>query len=119
MEKNFVKGIGVALMLCLFLGSGISKLQGQEGPQSPGEHRAMAARYRKEAEETRKAIERHQMMLEIYRKEGPSNPQGRRRMVEHCERVIQFYTQVLEGLEALAQEHEALAQSPASPGSPK
>jgi hypothetical protein len=104
-----------AMILFLLWGSFAPALQGQEGARPTEDHLAIAARYRKEAEETREAIKRHQLMIDIYRK-GPmvANPQGRQRMVEHCERVVQYFTNAAKELEAMAEEHEAMAREPRS-----
>lgn len=96
-------------------------LQGQESTLPAEDHLAIAARYRQEAAETREAIKRHQIALEVYRRgtEKPytaMNPQGRKRMVEHCERLVAYYTDAAKELDAMAAEHEALAKQLRSPG---
>ena len=79
-------------------------------------HQAIAAEYRNEAVEMREAIKRHQIAADIYRKGSEQaygagwNPQGRKQMVQHCERLIAYYTEAAKELEAMAAEHEALAK---------
>ena len=56
-------------------------------------------------------------MINIYRK-GIGEPymgfnsQGRERMVQHCERVIAYYTEAIKELEVMAEAHEAMAKQP-------
>lgn len=108
-------------VLLLLLWSGFAAvLHGQESASAGEDHLTIAARYRQEAEEAREAIKRHQLSLDIYRK-GSDDPytgfnvQGRKRMVEHCQRLIAYYSDAARELEAMAQEHEALAQQPTAP----
>ena len=110
-----------AVVLVLLLGGFAAVLQGQEDASLAGEHLAITARYRKEAAETRDVIKRHQLAADVYRRgtEPPytvMNPQGRKQMVQHCERVIAYYTKAAHELDAMAAEHEALATQLRSPG---
>jgi hypothetical protein len=108
--------ISSSAVILFFLWSGFAPiLQGQESTLPAEDHLAIAARYRNEATETREAIKRHQLAADVYRRgtEKPytvMNPQGRKQMVQHCERVIAYYTKTAEELEAMAAEHEALAK---------
>lgn len=106
---------GYAVLLFLLMVSFAAMLQGQENA-SPGEdHVAIAARYRQEAAETRETSKRHQLSRDVYRRglESPytvMNPQGRERMVQHCDRLIEHYTKAVQELEAMAEEHAVLAK---------
>lgn len=113
-----------AVVLFLLWSGFASILQGQESTLPAENHLAIAARYRKEAAETREAIKRHQIAADIYRKGSEEaaagfNPQGRKQMVQHCERVIAYYTKTAKELDAMAAEHEALARQPMNPGARK
>lgn len=114
--------ISSSAVVLFLLWSGFAPiLQGQESTLPAEDHLAVAARYRKEAAETREAIKRHQMATDVYRRgtESPytvMNPQGRKRMVQHCERLIAYYTKAAEELDTMAAEHEALAKQLRSPG---
>jgi hypothetical protein len=110
-----------AVALFLLWGAFAPVLQGQERAQPGEDHVAIAARYRQEATETREAIKRHQIAADIYRKGSEEaaagfNPQGRKQMVQHCERVIAYYTDAAKELDAMAAEHEALTKYLRSPG---
>lgn len=119
-----IAGSAVCAMILLLVWSEFAPvLRGQESTRPTEDHLAIAARYRKEAEETREAIKRHQISIEVYRRgtEKPytvMNPQGRKQMVQHCERVIAYYTEAAKELDAMAAEHEALAKQPQSPEHP-
>lgn len=109
----------VYAMIVFFVWGGFAPaLRGQERTRPAEDHLAVAARYRQEAAELREAIKRHQIALDVYRKgsEEPHtagfNPQGRKRMVQHCERVIAYYTETAKELEAMAEAHEAAAKQP-------
>ena len=113
----------VCAVTAFLLWSGFAPvLQGQESTPPAKGHLATAARYHQEATETREAIKRHQIAADIYRKgsEEPNtagfNPQGRKQMVQHCERAIAYYTKAAQELEAMAAEHEAVAKQLRSPG---
>lgn len=116
-QQRIGSGGAVCAVVLVLLWSGFAPtLRGQEIP-SPGEqHRASAGQYRQEAAALREATTRHQISLDVYRKgsEEPNtagfNPQGRKRMVEHCQRLIADYTEAAKELEAMAAEHEALAK---------
>ena len=119
-QRRRVKA-GYAVLLFLLMVSFAAVLQGQEGASPAAEHLTIAARYRKEAAETWEVIKRHQIATDVYRRgtESPytvMNPQGRKRMVQHCERLIGYYTDAAKELDAMAAEHEALAQQLRSPG---
>lgn len=123
---RFVTGSVVCIVALLFLWNGfVPVLQGQESTLPAAGHMAIAARYRQEATETREAIKRHQIAADIYQKGSEQsygagfNPQGRKQMVQHCERVIAYYTKAAEELDAMAAEHEALAKQPTSPEPPE
>jgi len=78
-------------------------------------HQEKAAQYRQEAEQLQQAIQRYQIMEEIYQKgsRGISpgfNSGGRRDMVERVKRVMQYFTQEEHELEQQAAEEEQLAQ---------
>ncbi len=111
-----------AVVLFLLWSGFAPALRGQESTLPAAGHMAIAARYRQEATETRESIKRHQIAADIYRKgsEEPNtagfNPQGRKQMVQHCERVIRYYTEAAKELDAMAAEHEALAKQPRNPG---
>jgi hypothetical protein len=117
---GLTNGIPLAVLLFLLWSSFAVVLHGQESASAADDHLAIAARYRQEAEEAREAIKRHQLSLDIYQK-GSDDPytgfnvQGRKRMVEHCQRLIAYYRDAARELEAMAQEHEALAQQPTAP----
>ncbi len=90
-------------------------LRGQEEASPVEEHVAIAARYQQEAAETREAIKRHQIAIDVYQRgtEQPytvMNPQGRKQMIQHCERVIASYTEAAKELDAMAAEHAAVAK---------
>lgn len=94
-----------------------AQAQGEMEVENNNSHSAQAAKYREEAEQLQQAIQRYQLMEEIYEKgsKGRSpgfNPQGRRNMAERVKRVIQYYTQAKQELEQLAAAHEKLAQVP-------
>lgn len=123
-RQMLVSGTASLVALLLFWSGFAPVLHGQEPVPPAEDHLTIAARYRQEATETREAIKRHQLALEVYRRgtEKPytaMNPQGRKRMVQHCERVIAYDTKTAKELEALAAEHEALAQQPTNPGTGK
>lgn len=114
-----------SLVAILLLWSGFAPvLRGQEHVPPTEDHLAIAARYRQEAVETQEAIKRHQLAADIYRKGSEEaaagfNPQGRKQMVQHCERVITYYTKTAKELDAMAAEHEALARQSTNPGAQK
>ncbi|MBI3245483.1 MAG: hypothetical protein HYZ50_03115 [Deltaproteobacteria bacterium] len=117
---------GTASLVAIFLlWSGFAPvLRGQEHVPPAEDHLTIAARYRQEAAETREALKRHQIAADIYRKGSEEaatgfNPQGRKQMVQHCERVIAHYTKTAKELDTMAAEHEALAQQPTNPGARK
>lgn len=118
-----IAGSAVCAAVLFLLWAGVaSVLRGQESTLPAAGHMAIAARYRQEATETRESIKRHQIAADIYRKgsEEPNtagfNPQGRKQMVQHCERVIAYYTEAAKELDAMAAEHEAVAKQLRSPG---
>lgn len=79
-------------------------------------HRAQATTYRQKAAQLDKAIQRYELMAQIYktgseRSSGTVNPQGRRLMVVRTKRVIQSFAQEKQEKERLAANHDALAQS--------
>ncbi len=120
-----IAGSAVCAVVLFLLWAGVAPvLHGQESARPTEDHLAIAARYRQEATETREVLKRHQIAADIYRKgsEEPNtagfNPQGRKRMVQHCERVIAYYTEAAKELDAMAAEHEALAKQPKSPEPP-
>lgn len=115
---------GCAVLLFLLVGGFAAVLQGQEGASPAAEHRAISTRYRKEAAETREAIKRHQIATDVYRRgtEPPytvMNPQGRKRMVQHCERLIGYYAEAPKELDVMATEHEAIAKQDQGRSSPQ
>lgn len=121
--RMMLSGAVCAMTVFLFWGGFASILQGQESTLPAAGHMAIAARYRQEATETRESIKRHQIAADIYRKGSEEaaagfNPQGRKQMVQHCERVIRYYTEAAKELDAMATEHEALARQPKSPEHP-
>lgn len=108
----------VTVLLCW--GEFVPVLQGQESTLPAAGHMAIAARYRQEATETREVIKRHQIAADIYRRGSEDaaagfNPQGRTQMVQHCERVITYYTEAAKELDAMAAQHEALAKQLRNP----
>jgi hypothetical protein len=116
-DWRFVIGSVVCIMILFFLWHGfVPVLQGRESTSPAEEHQAIAAQYRQEAAETRKSIKRHQIAADVYRKGSEQsygagfNPQGRKQMVQHCERVIRYYTEVAKELDAMTAEHEAVAK---------
>lgn len=120
-----IAGSAVCAVVLFLLWAGVAPvLHGQESTLPAEGHMAIAARYRQEATETREVIKRHQIAADIYRKgsEEPNtagfNPQGRKQMVQHCERVVAYYTEAAKELDAMAAEHEALAKQPKSPEHP-
>lgn len=116
-----LSGAVCAVTVVLVWGGFAPVLHGQESPSPAERHLASASQYRNEAAETRGAIKRHQMAAAIYRKGSEQsygagwNPQGRKQMVQHCERVIRYYTEAAKELDAMAAAHEALAQQLRSP----
>lgn len=121
MLRNWAVSAGALLLLW---GGVVSILQGQESPSPQERHQAIAAGYQNEAAEMRAAIKRHQLSRDVYRQgtERPytvMNPQGRKRMVQHCERLITYYADAAKELEAMAAEHEALAKQATSPEPPE
>lgn len=93
--RSWLQITSSAVALVLLLGGFAAVLQGQEDASLAEEHLAITVRYRKEAAETRDAIKRHQLTTDVYRRgtEPPytvMNPQGRKRMVQHCERLIAY-----------------------------
>lgn len=96
-----------AVVLFLFWSGFAPVLRGQESTLPPGGHMAIAARYHQEATETREVIKRHQIAADIYRKGSEEaaagfNPQGRTQTVQHCERVIRYYTEAAKELDVMA-----------------
>ncbi len=113
--QKLTGGVTCAVALLLVWGGFALVLYGQESPPPAEDHLAIAARYRQEAAAAREAVERHQLALAVYRQgtEKPytvMNPQGRQQMVRHCERLIAHYTEAAKELDAMAAEHEALAE---------
>lgn len=116
-RRRIGSGCAVCAVVLVLLWSEFTPTpRGQEVPSLGEQHRASAGQYRQEAAALREAITRHQISLDVYRKgsEEPNtagfNPQGRKRMVEHCQRLIADYTEAAKELEAMAAEHEALAK---------
>lgn len=109
-------------MILFVLWSGCAPALRGQGSTLPTEDRlAIVAQYRQEVAEKREAIKRRQIMIDVYSKgsEEPYtgfNPQGQRQMVEHCKRVIAYYTEAVTELEAMAEAHKAIAKQPRSPG---
>ncbi len=120
-----IAGSAVDAVALFLLWSGFAPaLRGQESTLPAEGHMAIAARYRQEATETREAIKRHQIAADIYRKGSEEaaagfNPQGRKQMVQHCERVIRYYTEAAKELDAMATEHEVVAKQLRSPEHPE
>ncbi len=78
-------------------------------------HQEKAAQYRQEAEQLQQAIQRYQIMEEIYQKgsRGISpgfNSLGRRDMVERVKRTVHYFTREAREFEQRAAEEEQLAQ---------
>ncbi len=104
-----------AMILSVFWSGCAPALRGQGSTLPTEDHLAIAAQYRQEAAEMREAIKRRQIMIDIYSRgsEGPYtvfNPQGRQQMVQHCKRVIAYYTEA-----AMAEAHETISKQPRSP----
>jgi hypothetical protein len=79
-------------------------------------HRRRAVEYLQEVEQLEQAIERYQVMEQIYsvgsRGSSPGfNYSGRRDMIERIKRVIAYFTQEEQQLEEQAAQEERLAQS--------
>jgi len=88
-------------------------------PQLAGRHEAIAARYRKEADNARALAASHRTMAARYQAhlEGDDlSPELRTAMEEHCRALARDYEDAAARYETLATNHASLAREAARPG---
>jgi hypothetical protein len=77
--------------------------------KTPADHEAIAAYYRAEAAAAEAKMKEHEKMKQAYRSIGKSAPYANRHR-RYCESLISSNREVKDDYEALAEEHERIAE---------
>lgn len=78
-----------------------------EMAETPKQHAALATYYHERANEARAEAKRHQQMGRAY---GAGNMALKKRMKQHCSKLVEEYEEVARNYDALAAAHEEQAK---------